>query len=451
MSSIMERLFGKNATDNGSHLPGMARSSLDGRRAEIIKWWTYYHGRDAATGRNQWTYIYDRFDTMARREIEDIENHTRICIDRLRRLLVNSWRGFEFDNQKTGATVSAALELNRWPHLLNLIALTAKVTGDAFIKLVPQPAGSAFGPVRLILLDSEAVEVDVSSHDRDDVRTITVSYDYFEDDPTTGTTVRRSYREIIDREGVTAFVDGEAAPEYSWRHDLGFIPVAHVKNLDTGGGVYGESMVGRLTDAQDAVNLLACDLLDIVRYDGHKTTIFQNVNIDRAASRDGMTPGEIDLSIGKGLVVKGDGRVYKLEQQHDLGAALQEYECKLDAFYNLAGVPRISREIVGGFGSLSGRAMERLYQDAIESTREAQSLYGDTFRRMAAMLAAMLGCETSGIRTLWNTDVITPDVENLAREHALGARSRRSVMRKLGIPDVDAMLREIENERAEGA
>ena len=62
------------------------------------------------------------------------------------------------------------------------------------------------------------------------------------------------------------------------------------------------------------------------------------------------------------------------------------------------------------------------------------------------MLAAMLGLEPTGIRTLWNTDVITPDVEIIAREYELGARSRRSVMRKLGIPDVDAMLREMEEE-----
>jgi hypothetical protein len=275
-----------------------------------------------------------------------------------------------------------------------------------------------------------------------------VTYDFFEEDEAGSQKYdRHSYREIIDAVSVTAFVDNEYAPEYSYDHNLGFIPVVHVRNLDSGGGIYGESFVGRLIDEQDTINLLATDILDIVRYDGHKTTIFQNVNIDKGASRDGATSGEIDLSVGKGLVVKGEGKVYKLDHQHDLGAALQEYDRKLDAFYDLAGVPRFSREMVSHLGQLSGRAIERLYQDAIESTREAQGLYGESFRELVTKVAVMLGYEPPRVQVLWNTDVISADIETLAREHELGARSIRSVMRKLGITDVERMRKEIEEEK----
>ncbi|MCE5248992.1 phage portal protein [bacterium] len=456
MSFLINRLYGrKNVGGTVSRITYPEISphdeqpeSRDERRADIIKWWTYYHGSNPATGKSQWTYLYERFETMPRREIEDVENHTRICTDRLRRLLVNSWRGFEFDDERTGARIADILNRNRWPHLLNLAALYGKVTGDVFIKLAPAQPGSQFGPVRLILLDSEAVEIDVSPHDRNDVRSVTVSYDFFEPDKeSTGKYSRHSYREILDTSSVTAFVDDEYAPGYSYDHNLGFIPVVHVRNLDPGGGVYGESFVGRLTDAQDTMNLLATDILDIVRYDGHKTTIFQNVNIDKAASRDGATSGEIDLSIGKGLVVKGEGRVYKLDNQHDLGAALQEYDRKLDAFYDLAGVPRFSRDMVSHLGNLSGKAIERLYQDAIESTREAQGLYGESFRELAVKIAVMLGIEPPGVQVLWNTDVVSADIEILAREYETGARSIRSVMRKLGITDVDRMRQEIEEEK----
>ncbi len=347
MGFLASRLFGRQQT--ASSMPGagdVLTESTDERRSNIIKMWTYYHGRDAATGKSQWSYLYERFETLPKRDIEDIENHTRICTDRLRRLLVNSWRGFEFDDDQTGSPVMEVFERNRWHHLLNLISLYGKVTGDAFIKLVPMPPDSQFGPIRLILLDTESVELDVSPHDRNDVRYVTVSYDFFQNDEDAPHGLRRhSYKEIIDNTSVTAFMDGEYTPDYSYDHNLGFIPVVHIRNLDSGGGIYGESYVGRLVDAQDTINMLVGDLLDIVRYDGHKTTIFQNVNIDKSASRDGMTPGEIDLSIGKGLAVKGDGKVYKLDQQHDLGAALEEYERKLDAFYDLAGVPRISREM----------------------------------------------------------------------------------------------------------
>ena len=449
MSFFVNRLYGDQYNPRGTTLlpSDVMPDSIDERRKHIIKWWTYYHGNDLATDKNQWTYIYERFETLLKREIEDIENHVRICTDRLRRLLVNSWRGFEFDNEETGAQIVEVMNRNRWPHLLNLTVLYGKVTGDAFIKLVPSHAQSQFGPVRLILLDSEAVELDVSPHDRNDIRNLTVSYDFFtKDEGNRESYSRHSYHEIIDTESVTAFVDGDYTPDYSYNHNLGFIPVVHIRNYDSGGGIYGESFVGRLVEAQDTLNMLVSDIIDIVRYDGHKTTIFQNVNIDKRASRDGTTSGEIDLSIGKGLVVKGDGKVYKLDHQHNLGAALQEYDRKLDAFYDLAGVPRLSRDMVSHLGNLSGSAIERLYQDAIETTREAQVLYGESFREMACKIAVMTGLEPCGVRLLWNTDVISADIETLAREHEIGARSIRSVMRKLGIEDVDGMQREIMEE-----
>lgn len=413
------------------------------RRSNVIKWWTYYHGSDPLSGESQWTHLYRRYETMPKRDIEDIENHTRICTDRLRRLLVNSWRGFEIEGEGAETAVTEVFRRNRWPHLLNLIALYGKVTGDAFVKLVPAGQESPFAPIRLILLDTESVELETSPHDRDELKSVAVSYDFFDRDGADGRLIRRSYREIIDRAGVTAFVDDEYAAEYSWEHNLGFIPVVHVRNSDTGGGIYGESYVSRLIEAQDGLNLLTSDLVDIVRYDGHKTTVFQNVVIDKGASRDGMTSGEIDLSIGKGLVVKGDGKVYKLDQQHDLGAALQEYDRKLEAFYGLAGLPRISGDIASRLGNLSGKAIERLYQDAIESTREAQNLYGDAFSELAWKTAAMLGQSPERITALWNTDVLTAEVETLAKEKEIGARSLKSVMRKLGIPNPERMLAEI--------
>ena len=447
MGFLTDRLFGRRQDMTGVFGSDAAvPDSFQERRSQIIKRWTYYHGRDPVTGGSQWSYLYRRFETMPRREYEDIENHVHICTDRLRRLLVNSWRGFEFGDDGAGNRIMEIFDRNRWPRLLNLLVLCGKVTGDAFVKLVPVRGDSQYGPVRFTLLDTEAVELDVSPHDRDDVRAVTVRYDYFARDDT-GIMKRHTYREIIDEGSVTAFINDEYAADYSYDHNLGFIPVVHVRNLDTGGGIYGESLVERLIDVQDAINMLVSDLMDIVRYDGHKTTIFQNVHIDKGASRDGETSGEIDLSIGKGLVVKGEGKVYKLEQQHDLGAALEEYERKLDAFYDLAGVPRISRDMVSHLGHLSGRAIERLYQDAIESTHEAQGFYGESFRELARKAAAMSGIEPPDIRVLWNTDVISPDITTLAKEYEIGARSLRSVMRKLGITDIDAMLREREDEQ----
>ena len=201
MSFIENRLFGRQQTaSNTLGSEDILPESTDERRSNIIKLWTYYNGRDATTGKSQWSYLYERFETLPKREIEDIENHTRICTDRLRRLMVNSWRGFEFDDEQTGNSVMEVFERNSWPHLLNLISLYGKVTGDAFIKLVPMPSDSQFGPIRLILLDTESVEIDVSPHDRNNVRYITVSYDFFQNDGNAshGLT-RHSYKEIIDK------------------------------------------------------------------------------------------------------------------------------------------------------------------------------------------------------------------------------------------------------------
>ena len=59
----------------------------------------------------------------------------------------------------------------------------------------------------------------------------------------------------------------------------------------------------------------------------------------------------------------------------------------------------------------------------------------------------MLGHAPTGVRVLWNTDVISPDIETLSQEFEIGARSIKSVMRKLGIRDVERMLKEIEEEK----
>ena len=44
-------------------------------------------------------------------------------------------------------------------------------------------------------------------------------------------------------------------------------------------------------------------------------------------------------------------------------------------------------------------------------------------------------------------NVITPDIETLACELEMGARSTKSVMRKLGISDVERMMKEIQEEK----
>ncbi|MFC1552926.1 hypothetical protein ACFL6P_10240, partial [Candidatus Latescibacterota bacterium] len=230
MGFLFSRLhdrFKRSINQNRSTEP----ETIGQRRANAIKRWTYYHGTDPVSGDSQWSYLYRRFETMPKRDMEDIENHTRICTDRLRRLLVNSWRGFEFDDEETGKNVMDVFRKNRWPHLLNLIGLYGKVTGDAFIKITPAPPESRFGPLRLILLDSESVELEVSPHDRDDVHSVSVMYDYFDrDELKPGSFIRKSYKEIIDSRSVTGFINGEYAPEYSSDHDLGFIPVVHVRN-----------------------------------------------------------------------------------------------------------------------------------------------------------------------------------------------------------------------------
>ena len=62
MGFLANRLFGRQNTgatrlDSGNVLP----ESIDERRSNIIKRWTYYHGRDSATGKSQWNYLYERF------------------------------------------------------------------------------------------------------------------------------------------------------------------------------------------------------------------------------------------------------------------------------------------------------------------------------------------------------------------------------------------------------
>jgi hypothetical protein len=101
-----------------------------------------------------------------------------------------------------------------------------------------------------------------------------------------------------------------------------------------------------------------------------------------------------------------------------------------------------------GGAAMNGKAIERLYQDAIESTREAQGLYGESFGELAMKAAVMLRLAPVKARALWNSDVISPDIGTLAEELKLGVRSRKSVMRKLGIADIEKMIDEIHEDKS---
>jgi len=132
--------------------------------------------------------------------------------------------------------------------------------------------------------------------------------------------------------------------------------------------VYGESYVARLTDAQEPST---CSLRPAGhrRYDGHKTTIFQNVNIDRGPRGTAPRRERSTSPSARGWwCAARDGSTSS--NSSTISGPPRRVRTQAGRILRPGGVPRLSRDMAGHLGQFSGRAMERYTRTP--STRRAR-------------------------------------------------------------------------------
>jgi hypothetical protein len=122
--------------------------------------------------------------------------------------------------------------------------------------------------------------------------------------------------------------------------------------------------------------------------------------------------------------------------QSDLGSSIQLYLRLREAFHEIARVPEIATGRVEGVGSLSGVALQILYQPLVEKTQTKRRLYGDLLVETNRRLLAIGGFGNDLMTTLHWPELIPGDPEAEAKTLILWQQlgvSQDTILRRLGL------------------
>jgi hypothetical protein len=373
----------------------------------------------------------------------------------LHRLIVDKSAAFLFGKEPTfelqeGETTPAeeALDLlwqrNRKMTLLNEIALSGGITGDVFVKMVPEEGG----PPRLINIPAEYCRAFWSTDDIEDVWLFLIQWVAMDRN---GKGVVHRQRIMQDDGGRWQIINEIARggerwgpdpdnPDISWPFD--WPPIIHCQNLLCPGAYYGDADIEDVSE-QDAINYIASKIQRIIRYHQHPKTIGKN-----------FKPGDVKILEDDVLVLPGsDSDLWNLEMQSDLGAS-QTFMDRLISWY-LAGsrIPRVDPAVIN-VGALSGFALRVLYGDLLEKTNVKQQTYGDMLIELNRRALELEGEGAENLTTIHWQDPLPKDPRGEAEADGFeldrGLASKETVRARRGL-DNDAELERLQAEQvAEG-
>lgn len=282
-------------------------------------------------------------------------------------------------------------------------------------------------------------------------------------------------------------------------NDLGFIPVVHFRNQIAPLEVYGKSDLANIIDINSSLNDAATQYLDSVKYHGSPVTLVYGIkigNIRRGANK-----------IWSGL--PKDGKVEQLGGQQNFSAVKEFMDLMMDYTFFASGVPEISTGLFQNISNATGVALQVQYLPLIGLTRRKRLSYGPSFQQIYEYALKMLD-RNKGLKLQEKVDkfvsfandlkhvefekrvkvasetpeeeddyevlmdLLVKDVENsleespfwkidikwgeylpkdskqeldeIREEMDLGLESRKGALRRRGVKDIEAKLREIDED-----
>jgi len=389
----------------------------------------------AATIARRWEYYLGKHPRQLRvrqGQPDDnvIVNLCRAIVDKGVSFLFGSDVDFELvegEATEAEAWLDACWAANKKLTLLQKLALSGAIAGHAFVKIVVDPARAY---PRLVVLDPATVVVNVAHDDHERVLGYRVQFPTV--DPETGRPV--VLRQSIVPDGARWLIRDEKAfsgerwitvSETIWPYE--FSPIVDCQNLPNPHDYWGISDVE--DDAlrlNDAINFLLSNLVRIVRYHAHPKTWGRGFRAD-----------QLDLSVDETIVLPSpDAELRNLEMQSDLDSSIKLYLRLREAFHEIVRIPEVATGRIEGVGSLSGIALQILYQPLVEKTETKRRLYGDLLVELNRRLLAIAGFGDDLMTTLHWPELIPgdPDAEakTLLMWQQLGV-SQDTILRRLGL------------------
>jgi hypothetical protein len=213
--------------------------------------------------------------------------------------------------------------------------------------------------------------------------------------------------------------------ETIWPYE--FPPIVDCQNLPNPHDYWGISdLEDDVLRLNETINFVLSNLVRIVRYHAHPKTWGRGFRAD-----------QLDLSVDETIILPSpEAELRNLEMQSDLSSSIQLYLRLREAFHEIVRVPEIATGRVQGIGSLSGIALQILYQPLIEKTETKRRLYGDLLVELNRRLLAIGGFGDEHLTTLHWPELIPGDPEAEAKTlllwQQLGA-STDTILRRLGL------------------
>lgn len=370
-----------------------------------------------------------------------IINYCRMLVDKGVSFLFGEEPQFEIDEvSETPAEdwLFACWQDNRKMQLLKKVAINGSVCGHCFIKIVPRQPYP-----RLVNISPEYVTVVTDSDDIDTVWQYKIQY------PAIGRNGEQlTIRQIIEQQdngrwlildqmatGSNPFVIRETALwPYTWP------PLVDCQNLPSPNEYYGISDIeSDVIELNNSINFVMSNIARILRFHAHPKTWAR-----------GCAAADLKVAVDETIVLQSpDAEIHNLEMQGDLTSSLEFYKRLKEAMHEIVDVPEVATGKVESIGTLSGVALQILYQPLIDKTKSKRETYGEMLIELNRRLLELSGFGPDNITEIHWPELLPKDImqerQAALLDQQLGV-SQDTLLMQLGYnPDLERQKREMDS------
>jgi RimJ/RimL family protein N-acetyltransferase len=301
----------------------------------------------------------------------------------------------------------------------------------------PASDGMPARQARVLALDPATVSMAWDADDIDEVYRYRIQWNATGRD---GRPIVR--RQIIEREGRGwVITDAESRPDQAtwtqtsqvdWPWE--FSPIVDAQNLPAPNEVWGNSdLEADIIALQNAMNFTVSNVQRIIRYHAHPKTW-----------GSGFNAAELRAAVDEMIVLpNAQAQLHNLEMQSDLDSSLALYDRLRQALHALLQVPEVATGKLDTIaGTISGVALQILYQPLMERVEDKRETYGEMLLELNRRLLIMAGMAPAPGQMIW-PEVIPRD--------PMAERQAALLDQQLGVSQ-DTLLQQLgyepDNERA---
>lgn len=335
-------------------------------------------------------------------------NYARMVVDKGVAFLFGKDVGFELvEGSQTPAEewLDGVWKANRKMSLLQKLATNGGIYGTAFLKIHLQPGRDP----KLVVVDPETVSVALDPMDVDTVLRYTIRYQTT--DPNTDKII--SVRQVMAQEGLQWLITDEIGDVggATWQTvntqvwPYRFAPMLHCQNLNAPNAFWGISDIeDDLLEVIGKESYTVSNILKILRYHAHPKTWARGVKAEQLH----VNPDNL-------IVLPGEtATIQNLEMQSDLASSIAMHKELRQFIHELARVPEVATGRVEGIGTLSGVALEILYQPLLEKTEAKRVTYGEMLVELNRRLLAIGGFGDENMTELRWQELLPKDAQTQA-------------------------------------